>query len=47
MVSNGKSLVRQNKKEGSYYIYKINRTPLNYILDKEFLINEIKFLRKE
>ena len=31
LVSNGKSLVIKNK-SGSYYIYSIKRTPLNYIL---------------
>jgi len=45
LVSNGKSLVIKTK-SGSYYIYKINRTPLNYILDKEFLINEIQILKE-
>ena len=41
LVSNGKSLVVRNK-NGSYYRYAIKNTPLNYILDKNFLINEIK-----
>ena len=41
MVSNGKSLVIKTK-SGSYYRYLIKRTPLNYILDKKFLIDEIK-----
>tara|TARA_Y100000741_G_C18224941_1_gene547435 strand:- start:395 stop:946 length:552 start_codon:yes stop_codon:yes gene_type:complete len=44
LVSNGKSLVIKTK-SGSYYRYSINRTPLNYILDKKFLINEIKNLK--
>ena len=39
----GKSLVIKNK-TGSYYRYSIKRTPLNYILDKKFLINEIENL---
>tara|TARA_B100001093_G_scaffold310666_1_gene296445 strand:+ start:2108 stop:2659 length:552 start_codon:yes stop_codon:yes gene_type:complete len=43
LVSNGKSLVIKNK-TGSYYRYSIKRTPLNYILDKKFLINEIENL---
>jgi len=43
LVSNGKSLVIKTK-NGSYYRYSIKRTPLNYILDKDFLINEIKNL---
>ena len=41
LVSNGKSLVIKNK-NGNYYRYPIQRTPLEYILDKNFLINEIK-----
>ena len=43
LVSNGKSLVIKTK-SGSYYRYPIERTPLNFILDKDFLINEIKNL---
>ena len=43
LVSNGKSLVIKNK-TGSYYRYSIKITPLNYILDKKFLINEIENL---
>ena len=45
LVSNGKSLVIKTK-NGSYYRYAIKRTPLNYILDKQFLINEIKNLEE-
>ena len=41
LVSNGKSLVIKTD-DGSYYRYRIKKTPLNYILDKNFLINEIK-----
>ena len=43
MVSNGKSLVIKTN-NGSYYRYPIARTPLDYILDKKFLIKEIKNL---
>ena len=45
LVSNGKSLVIKTK-NGSYYRYPIKSTPLDYILDKKFLINEIKFLEE-
>ena len=45
LVSNGRSLVIKNK-NGSYYRYPIKRTPLNYILNKSFLINEIKALKE-
>ena len=45
LVSNGKSLVIKTK-SGSYYRYSIESTPLNYILDKNFLIKEIKDLKE-
>ena len=41
LVSNGRSLVIKNK-NGSYYRYPIKKTPLNFILDKNFLISKIK-----
>ena len=44
LVSNGRSLVI--KTTNSYYIYPIERTPLNLILDKEFLLNKIKNLNQ-
>ena len=39
LVSNGKSLVIKTKT--SYYRYPLNKTPLNLILDKNFLISKI------
>ena len=45
LISNGKSLVIKTN-SGSYYRYSIKSTPLNYILDKNFLINEIKDLKE-
>ena len=42
LVSNGKSLVI--KTITSYYRYPLKKTPLNLILDKDFLINKIKIL---
>ena len=44
LVSNGRSFVIKTK--SSYYQYSIKSTPLNYILDKNFLIDEIKFLKE-
>ena len=44
LVSNGKSLVIKFKNTGAYYIYPLDKTPLNLVLDKEFLINKIKKL---
>ena len=43
LVSNGKSLVIKTKSR-SYYRYNIKKTPLNYILDKKFLIDKINIL---
>ena len=40
LVSNGKSLVIKTLQ--SYYIYPIEKTPLNFILDKKFLLKRIK-----
>ena len=45
LVSNGKSLVIKTK-NGNFYRYSIKKTPLNYILDKNFLINQIKNLEE-
>ena len=45
LVSNGKSLVIKTK--SSYYRYPLNKTPLNFILDKNFLINKIRTLAGE
>jgi outer membrane lipoprotein-sorting protein len=39
LVSNGKSLVIKTRV--SYYRYPIKKTPLNFILDKNFIINKI------
>ena len=44
LVSNGKSLVV--KTITSYYRYSLNKTPLNFILDKNFLINKINSLKE-
>ena len=44
VVSNGKSLVV--KTITSYYRYPLDKTPLNFILDKEFLINKINILEE-
>jgi outer membrane lipoprotein-sorting protein len=44
IVSNGKSMVIKNKSKQSYYIYRLNKTPLELLLDKEYLISQIKNL---
>ena len=45
IVSNGKSLVIKNRNSGTYYIYPLKRTPLNFLLDKNYLISKIKTLK--
>ena len=44
LVSNGKSLVI--KTETSFYRYSLKKTPLNLILDKNFLIKKIHILEE-
>ena len=44
LVSNGRSLVIKTKT--SYYRYPLEKTPLNYILDKNFLIKKIYNLKE-
>ena len=44
MVSNGKSLVIKNQINKQYYRYSLKKTPLELILDKNFLIDQIKEL---
>jgi outer membrane lipoprotein-sorting protein len=44
IVSNGKSLVIKNQMNNSYYYYLLKKTPLNLILDKKYLIDQIKKL---
>ncbi len=42
MVSNGRILVITNKQKSNYYLYPLKKTPLELILDKDFLIKEIE-----
>ena len=42
IVSNGKALVIKNRSSGNYHYYKLNETPLEYLLDKKYLISKIK-----
>ena len=44
IVSNGKTLVIKNNRYNKTYIYPLKTTPLEYILDKEFILNAIKNL---
>ena len=40
-MSNGKSLVIKNQATNQSFIYPLKKTPLNLILDKDFLLNQI------
>ena len=44
LISNGKSIVIKTK--NSYYLYPLDQTPLNLILDRNFLIKKIKSLNE-
>jgi|TARA_B100000780_G_C21048889_1_gene421122 outer membrane lipoprotein-sorting protein len=41
MVSNGKSLVIKNKNSKNHYIYPLKKTPLEFLLDKKYLISKM------
>ena len=41
IVSNGRSLVIKYRNNNNYYIYPLKKTPLELLLDKEFLISKI------
>tara|TARA_B100001057_G_scaffold100692_1_gene97632 strand:- start:530 stop:1078 length:549 start_codon:yes stop_codon:yes gene_type:complete len=45
LVSNGKSLVIKTKT--SFYLYPLERTPLNLILDKKYLLEKINNLEEK
>ena len=44
IVSNGKSLVIKTANKGSYYRYPLSKTPLVFLLDKEYLLSKINIL---
>ena len=44
MVSNGKSLVIKNINSQTYYIYPLKKTPLEFLLDKDYLIKKMVIL---
>ena len=44
IVSNGKSLVIKNRNSGSYYIYPLKKTPLEFLLNKEYLISKLNIV---
>ena len=42
IVSNGKSLVIKNRATNQYFRYPLKKTPLNILLNKEYIIEQIK-----
>jgi len=44
IVSNGKSLVIKNANNNGYYQYPLNKTPLTFLLDKDYLISKMNTL---
>ena len=46
MVSTGKSLVIKHLSNGEYYIYPLKKTPLELLLDKNFIISELENLEE-
>ena len=45
LVSNGKSLLINSDRTKNYYLYPLDKTPLNLILDKEFLISKMNGIK--
>jgi len=45
LVSNGRSLVIKNRVNNSSYIYPLKKTPLELLLDKDYLISKINTLK--
>ena len=44
IVSNGKSLVITTANKGGYYLYPLSKTPLVFLLDKDYLISKMNIL---
>ena len=44
-MSNGKSLVIKNRNSGTFYLYPLNKTALEFLLDKNYLIKKILSLK--
>tara|TARA_B100002051_G_scaffold234975_1_gene235152 strand:+ start:323 stop:877 length:555 start_codon:yes stop_codon:yes gene_type:complete len=47
LVSNGKSLVINSDKNNQYYRYPLDKTPLDLILDKKFIISKMYKFKKD
>ena len=47
LVSNGIHLVIKNQTSNQYYIYPIEKTPLNLILDKQYIISKMQLIKSD
>ena len=47
LVSNGKSLVINSDRHNQYYRYPLDKTPLDLILDKKFIISKMYQFKKD
>jgi len=47
IISNGRTLVIKNNRYNKTYFYRLKKTPLNYVLDKKYIIEEIKNLEPQ
>ena len=47
IISNGRSLVIKNKSNTQYHIYPLKKTPLEFLLDKDYLISKIKISKSK
>tara|TARA_B100000780_G_scaffold254044_1_gene201922 strand:- start:1213 stop:1767 length:555 start_codon:yes stop_codon:yes gene_type:complete len=45
LISNGKSLVIKTVNSENYYTYPLNKTPLELLLDKNYLISKIRTIK--
>ena len=44
IISNGKSLIIKTTNTNAYYRYPLNKTPLMFLLDKEYLLSKMSIL---
>ena len=44
IVSNGISLIINNRNSGTFYSYPLNKTPLIFLLDKDYLLSKMNLL---
>ena len=44
IISNGSSLVIKTNNSNNYNVYPLDKTPLEYLLDKEYIISKIRML---